>query len=296
MRSRVFRDEGGRRRAVSELFAAEGAQFGIRANAVCRATSCRASGIQAGHADHAENPDAWTLPPSGRFGTGEDVASLVAWLASDESSHMTGATLRIDGGDLDERPDPVCMTPALLAGRGTRRRCGFAGSVGQRPSDTANSARWPSPISSPTMSSGLPRSFRRAAIPRSLCRSTSPTRTRSSAGSPKQQRSSAGSTRWSRTPACCAYGRWSTRISQHFAGRSTSTSSASSCVSARLRGWFRDQGGGVILAVSSQAGRHGCPAAGHLLCLKVRRHRARRVARAGAGRRRCSGSMPSLPD
>jgi 3-oxoacyl-[acyl-carrier protein] reductase len=38
------------------------------------------------------------LPPSGRFGTGEDVAGLVAWLASDESAHMTGATLRIDGG------------------------------------------------------------------------------------------------------------------------------------------------------------------------------------------------------
>ena len=44
--------------------------------------------------DHAEDPEGWTLPPSGRFGTGEDVAALVAWLASDESAHMTGATLR----------------------------------------------------------------------------------------------------------------------------------------------------------------------------------------------------------
>jgi NAD(P)-dependent dehydrogenase (short-subunit alcohol dehydrogenase family) len=26
------------------------------------------------------------------------VASLVAWLAGDESAHMTGATLRVDGG------------------------------------------------------------------------------------------------------------------------------------------------------------------------------------------------------
>jgi NAD(P)-dependent dehydrogenase (short-subunit alcohol dehydrogenase family) len=85
--------------AVSELFAAEGAPHGVRANAVCPGDVV--PGVQAtpaGHADHAEDPAGWTLPPSGRFGTGEDVAALVAWLASDESAHMTGATLRIDGG------------------------------------------------------------------------------------------------------------------------------------------------------------------------------------------------------
>jgi NAD(P)-dependent dehydrogenase (short-subunit alcohol dehydrogenase family) len=53
--------------AVAELFAAEGAPHGIRSNAVCP-----------------------------RAGT--DVASLVAWLASDESAHMSGATLRVDDG------------------------------------------------------------------------------------------------------------------------------------------------------------------------------------------------------
>ena len=85
--------------AASELFAAEGAPYGVRANAVCPGDVV--PGIQAtpeGHSDHAEDPAGWTLPPSGRFGTGEDVAALVAWLASDESAHMTGATLRIDGG------------------------------------------------------------------------------------------------------------------------------------------------------------------------------------------------------
>jgi meso-butanediol dehydrogenase / (S,S)-butanediol dehydrogenase / diacetyl reductase len=85
--------------AVSELFGAEGAQHGIRANAVCPGDIV--PGVQAtprGHEDHAEDPAGWTLPPSGRFGTGADVAGLVAWLASDESAHMTGATLRIDGG------------------------------------------------------------------------------------------------------------------------------------------------------------------------------------------------------
>ena len=85
--------------AVSELFAAEGAPYGVRANAVCPGDVV--PGVQAtpaGHEDHAENPENWVLPPSGRFGTGADVAGLVAWLASDESAHMTGATLRIDGG------------------------------------------------------------------------------------------------------------------------------------------------------------------------------------------------------
>jgi 3alpha(or 20beta)-hydroxysteroid dehydrogenase len=66
--------------AVAELFAAEGAPYGIRANAVCP------GGIPGGP------------PSSGRSGTGADVASLVAWLSGDESAHVTGATLRIDGG------------------------------------------------------------------------------------------------------------------------------------------------------------------------------------------------------
>ncbi len=56
--------------AAAELFGAEGAADGVRANAVC---------------------------PSDDVG-GADVASLVAWLASDDSVHVTGATLRIDAG------------------------------------------------------------------------------------------------------------------------------------------------------------------------------------------------------
>jgi NAD(P)-dependent dehydrogenase (short-subunit alcohol dehydrogenase family) len=52
--------------AVAELFAAEGAPHRIRSNAVCP-----------------------------RPGT--DVAAAVAWLASQESAHVSGATLRVDG-------------------------------------------------------------------------------------------------------------------------------------------------------------------------------------------------------
>jgi NAD(P)-dependent dehydrogenase (short-subunit alcohol dehydrogenase family) len=84
--------------AASELFAAEGAPHGVRANALCPGDVV--PGVQAtpvGFEHHAEDPSGWVLPPSGRFATGEDVAGLVAWLASDESAHMSGATLRMDG-------------------------------------------------------------------------------------------------------------------------------------------------------------------------------------------------------
>ncbi len=38
--------------------------------------------------------------PAGRFGTTEDVANLVAFLASEEAAYITGQALRIDGGML----------------------------------------------------------------------------------------------------------------------------------------------------------------------------------------------------
>jgi NAD(P)-dependent dehydrogenase (short-subunit alcohol dehydrogenase family) len=55
--------------AVAELFAAEGAAYDIRANAVC----------------------------PGELAAAEDVASVVAWLASAQSAQVSGATLRVDG-------------------------------------------------------------------------------------------------------------------------------------------------------------------------------------------------------
>ncbi len=85
--------------AVSDLFAGEGASVGVRVNCVCPGDV--EPGVQAtpkGHEDHAENPAEWVLPPGGRFGQGEDVARLVAWLVGPESTHVNGATIRIDGG------------------------------------------------------------------------------------------------------------------------------------------------------------------------------------------------------
>jgi NAD(P)-dependent dehydrogenase (short-subunit alcohol dehydrogenase family) len=38
--------------------------------------------------------------PLGRFGRPEEIAAIVAWLASEEASYVTGTTLFADGGRL----------------------------------------------------------------------------------------------------------------------------------------------------------------------------------------------------
>ena len=38
--------------------------------------------------------------PSGTFGTPEDIANAVVFLASDEAQYMTGQTLHVNGGML----------------------------------------------------------------------------------------------------------------------------------------------------------------------------------------------------
>jgi meso-butanediol dehydrogenase/(S,S)-butanediol dehydrogenase/diacetyl reductase len=51
----------------------------------------------------ASNPgvakkDALSRHPVGRFGKPEDIANMVAWLASDESGYVTGQLFTVDGG------------------------------------------------------------------------------------------------------------------------------------------------------------------------------------------------------
>ena len=45
-----------------------------------------------------EKEDRRARIPMGRYGTVEEVAELILFLASEKSSYMTGQNLRIDGG------------------------------------------------------------------------------------------------------------------------------------------------------------------------------------------------------
>lgn len=74
---------------------------GIRANAICPGTVDTPSlqGRIATAADPEEARKAFIArQPMGRLGTAEEIADLALFLASDESSFITGAEFKIDGG------------------------------------------------------------------------------------------------------------------------------------------------------------------------------------------------------
>ena len=50
------------------------------------------------------------MVPMGRIGDPKEVGAVAAWLASDESSYVTGITLFVDGG--------MTLYPAFQGGRG----------------------------------------------------------------------------------------------------------------------------------------------------------------------------------
>lgn len=86
---------------LTRTLALELAESGIRVNCVCpasidtpllRASFARASDPEAARERNRKRH------PLGRFGTPEDVANLVLFLASEEASWITGGTYVIDGG------------------------------------------------------------------------------------------------------------------------------------------------------------------------------------------------------
>jgi NAD(P)-dependent dehydrogenase (short-subunit alcohol dehydrogenase family) len=77
-------------------------EHGIRVNAICPGT-IDTPGLRLGAAKTAADPDAamrsyLALQPMKRFGTPEEVANAVLFLASDEASFVTGENLVADGG------------------------------------------------------------------------------------------------------------------------------------------------------------------------------------------------------
>jgi NAD(P)-dependent dehydrogenase (short-subunit alcohol dehydrogenase family) len=83
--------------ALTRQMAAEWAPHGIRANAVCPGV------IDTPMLRMMDDPAAGaaylrTGVPQGRLGSAEEVAAAVVFLASDDASYLTGATVPVDGG------------------------------------------------------------------------------------------------------------------------------------------------------------------------------------------------------
>jgi NAD(P)-dependent dehydrogenase (short-subunit alcohol dehydrogenase family) len=86
---------------LTHAMAMDHAEEGIRVNVICPAMveTEMVRDLYAGHPDPvAALRTRLATIPLGRFGRSEDVAHLAVYLASDESSWMTGAALPLDGG------------------------------------------------------------------------------------------------------------------------------------------------------------------------------------------------------
>jgi NAD(P)-dependent dehydrogenase (short-subunit alcohol dehydrogenase family) len=83
---------------MTKTAALEFAAQGIRVNAICPGV-IRTPMIERFTGGSAEAEGQFTqMEPVGRLGTPEEVAALALFLASDESSFVTGAALPVDGG------------------------------------------------------------------------------------------------------------------------------------------------------------------------------------------------------
>jgi 2-keto-3-deoxy-L-fuconate dehydrogenase len=91
---------------LTKSIAADFIKQGIRCNAVCPGTiespsldeRITAVSEQSGRSLDQVRQDFVARQPMGRLGTAEEVAGLVLFLASDESSYITGQAHLVDGG------------------------------------------------------------------------------------------------------------------------------------------------------------------------------------------------------
>jgi NAD(P)-dependent dehydrogenase (short-subunit alcohol dehydrogenase family) len=86
--------------ALGRAIAKEEGKFGIRANMV--APGIIDAGLGSHFLETLYSPDIWENQKKSvalrRFGTGEEIAEAIAFLASDRARYITGQTLIVDGG------------------------------------------------------------------------------------------------------------------------------------------------------------------------------------------------------
>ena len=85
----------------------------VRCNAVCPGwimTQMAEDGFALAKDPKRAMSDALARHPVGRFGKPEDIANIISWLASDESSYVSGACMTVDGGMTSASP----LNPGLF--------------------------------------------------------------------------------------------------------------------------------------------------------------------------------------
>ena len=85
----------------------------VRCNAVCPGwimTQMAEDGFALAKDPERAMSDALERHPVGRFGKPEDIANIISWLASDESSYVSGACMTVDGGMTSASP----LNPGLF--------------------------------------------------------------------------------------------------------------------------------------------------------------------------------------
>jgi NAD(P)-dependent dehydrogenase (short-subunit alcohol dehydrogenase family) len=84
---------------LTRSLALDEAWHGIRANAVCPGyTRTRMLGVESSDDPAATEREMAAIHPLGRIGEPSEIANVVAFLASDEASFVTGASILVDGG------------------------------------------------------------------------------------------------------------------------------------------------------------------------------------------------------
>jgi NAD(P)-dependent dehydrogenase (short-subunit alcohol dehydrogenase family) len=84
---------------LTRSLALDEAKYGIRVNAVCPGyTRTRMLGIDSTDDPVATEREMAAIHPLGRIGEPIEIANVVAFLASDEASFITGASILVDGG------------------------------------------------------------------------------------------------------------------------------------------------------------------------------------------------------